>query len=65
MSSIASSSSALMKCATPLLLLWARAPPRSSIEMSSPVTVLMTSGPVIIMALAWSTMSVKSVRAGE
>jgi hypothetical protein len=54
-----------MKCATPLVLLWAAAPPRSSIEMSSPVTVLMTSGPVIIMALAWSTMSVKSVSAGE
>ncbi len=33
-------------------------------EMSSPVTVLMTSGPVIIIALAWSTMRLKSVSAG-
>ncbi len=32
---------------------------------SSPVTVLMTSGPVMNMWLVWSTITVKSVTAGE
>ena len=64
-SSSASSSSAAMKCATPDLVLWVRAPPRSSIVTSSPVTVLMTSGPVMNMCEVWSTMIVKSVSAGE
>ena len=64
-SSSASASSADMKCATPDFVLWVRAPPRSSIVTSSPVTVLMTSGPVMNMCEVWSTMIVKSVIAGE
>ena len=32
---------------------------------SSPVTVLITSGPVMNMCEVWSTISVKSVIAGE
>ena len=32
---------------------------------SSPVTVLMTSGPVMNMCEVWSTITVKSVMAGE
>ena len=54
-----------MKCATPDRLLCARAPPSSSISTSSPVTVLITSGPVMNMCDLPSTMSVKSVSAGE
>ena len=42
-----------------------RAPPRSSIDTSSPVTVLITSGPVMNMCELWSTITVKSVIAGE
>ena len=42
-----------------------RAPPSSSNSTSSPVTVLMTSGPVMNMCDVWSTMIVKSVMAGE
>ena len=42
-----------------------RAPPRSSNETSSPVTVLMTSGPVMNMCDVWSIITVKSVIAGE
>src|SRR5664280_1337441 len=63
-SSRQSSSSAAWKCATPDLVLWACAPPRSSISTSSPVTVLITSGPVMNMCEVWSTISVKSVIAG-
>ncbi|CAM5611252.1 hypothetical protein STENM223S_01653 [Streptomyces tendae] len=51
--------------ATPEVELWVRAPPSSSKPTSSPVTVLMTSGPVMNMWLVWSTMTVKSVIAGE
>jgi hypothetical protein len=32
---------------------------------SSPVTVLITSGPVMNIADVWSTITVKSVTAGE
>ena len=46
-------------------MLWVRAPPSSSIVTSSPVTVLMTSGPVMNMFEVPSTMIVKSVTAGE
>ncbi len=41
------------------------APPRSSAVTSSCVTVLITSGPVIIMLLVFFTMKMKSVIAGE
>ncbi len=51
--------------ALPDLVLWVRAPPSSSIETSSPVTVLITSGPVMNMLEVPSTMTVKSVTAGE
>ena len=49
----------------PERVLWVRAPPSSSKPTSSPVTVLMTSGPVMNMCEVWSTMTVKSVIAGE
>ena len=49
----------------PLRVLWVRAPPSSSIVTSSPVTVLMMSGPVMNMFDFSSTMIVKSVTAGE
>ncbi len=45
--------------------MWVRAPPSSSKVTSSPVTVLITSGPVMNMWLVPSTMRVKSVIAGE
>ncbi len=45
--------------------MWVRAPPRSSKATSSPVTVLMTSGPVMNMCEVPSTMTMKSVMAGE
>ena len=41
------------------------APPSSSKVTSSPVTVLITSGPVMNMWLVPSTIRVKSVIAGE
>ena len=48
-----------------LLVVSAWAPPRSSIETFSFVTALITSGPVTNMWLVPSTISVKSVMAGE
>ncbi len=45
--------------------MWAAAPPSSSKVTSSPVTVLITSGPVMNMWLVPSTIKVKSVIAGE
>ena len=45
--------------------MWVRAPPSSSNPTSSPVTVLITSGPVMNMKDVSSTMIVKSVSAGE
>ena len=53
------------KCATPLLEPCVIAPPRSSNDMSSPSTVLTTSGPVTNMVPAFSTIITKSVIAGE
>ena len=44
---------------------WVIAPPSSSIVTSSPVTVLITSGPVMNMCEVSFTMKVKSVIAGE
>src|SRR4029079_7746932 len=54
-----------MKCATPDLVACVIAPPSSSNVTSSPVTVFTTSGPVMNMYEVPSTMSVKSVIAGE
>ena len=51
--------------ATPLRLLWTRLPPRSPAVTSSPVTALMTSGPVMNIELVGRVMITKSVRAGE
>ena len=46
-------------------MLWAIAPPSDSKSTSSPVTVLMTSGPVMNMCEVSFTMKMKSVIAGE
>ena len=54
-----------MNEATPDLLACVMAPPSSSIVTSSPVTVLITSGPVMNMCEVSFTMKVKSVMAGE
>ena len=51
--------------ATPDLVLWVIAPPSSSKVGSSPVTVLITSGPVMNMCEVSLTMKMKSVIAGE
>ena len=60
-----SSSAAHVVRRRPSLELCVCAPPSSSMPTSSPVTVLMTSGPVMNMCEVWSTMTVKSVMAGE
>ena len=60
-----SCSFAVENCATPLRELCVMDPPRSSNDTSSPVTVLMTLGPVTNMWLVPSTMKMKSVMAGE
>jgi hypothetical protein len=59
------SSSSEAKWATPDFELWLIAPPSSSKPTSSPVTVLMTSGPVMNMCEVSFTMKMKSVIAGE
>ena len=51
--------------ATPLRLLCTTGPPRSSALTCSPVTALITSGPVMNMKLLRSVMITKSVSAGE
>ena len=65
MSSRQASSSSEAKCATPERELWVIAPPSSSKVGSSPVTVLITSGPVMNMCEVSRTMNTKSVSAGE
>ena len=65
MSSRQASSSSHAKWATPDFVLWAIAPPSDSKSTSSPVTVLITSGPVMNMWLVSLTMKMKSVIAGE
>ncbi len=65
MSSRHASSSSEAKWATPDLELWVIAPPSSSNSTSSPVTVLITSGPVMNMCEVSLTMKMKSVIAGE
>src|SRR3989442_3613080 len=64
MSRRAAFSSDAAKCATPLLEAWAVAPPSSSKETSSPVTALITSGPVMNMFEVPFAMTMKSVIAG-
>ena len=59
------SSSSQAKCATPDVELWLIAPPSSSKSTSSPVTVRMTSGPVMNMCDVSFTIEMKSVIAGE
>ena len=54
-----------MKCATPDFVACVAAPPSSSKLTSSPVTVFTTSGPVMNMYEVSSTISTKSVIAGE
>ena len=54
-----------MNDATPEMLACVMAPPSSSNVTSSPVTVLITSGPVMNMCDVSLTMNVKSVMAGE
>ena len=63
MSSAASSSSAT-KWILPEMAIWASAPPSSSAVTSSPVTDLMTWGPVMNI-WAFLVMMMKSVSAGE
>ena len=58
-------SSSAARWATPLRALWVMAPPKSSKVTSSPVTVLITSGPVMNMWLVRLHMMMKSVMAGE
>jgi hypothetical protein len=58
-------SSSATKLATPDLVACAIAPPRSSCDTSSPVTVFTTSGPVMYMFETPLTMKTKSVIAGE
>ena len=65
MSSRQASSSSEAKCATPDFELCDIAPPRDSKSTSSPVTVLITSGPVMNMCEVSLTMNTKSVIAGE
>ena len=59
-----SSSESEAKWHTPERVAWLCAPPSSSIVTSSPVTVLITSGPVMNMWLVSRTMKMKSVIAG-
>ena len=59
------SSSSAARWATPDFVLCAIAPPSDSKSTSSPVTVLMTSGPVMNMCEVSLTMKMKSVIAGE
>ena len=54
-----------MKWATPDFAACVTAPPSSSNVTSSPVTVFTTSGPVMNMYEVSSTISTKSVIAGE
>ena len=54
-----------MNCATPDFAACVAAPPSSSKLTSSPVTVFTTSGPVMNMYELPSTISTKSVIAGE
>ncbi len=53
-----------MKWPLPEMVLWAWAPPSSSSPTSSPITALITWGPVMYMLETLSTMKTKSVMAG-
>ena len=64
-SSIASAPLSDTKWVTPEIPAWVRAPPNSSNVTSSPVTALITSGPVMNRWLVPSTWNTKSVMAGE
>ena len=58
-------SSSATRWATPLRVACVSAPPSSSIDTSSPVTVFTTSGPVMNMCEVPRTIKMKSVIAGE
>ena len=58
-------SSSVTKCATPEPAAWVVAPPSVSTSTSSPVTVWMTSGPVMNMKLLPRVITTKSVSPGE
>lgn len=58
------SSSSYAKCATPEVSACTSAPPRPFWVISSPVTALTTSGPVMNICEVSRTMKTKSVRAG-
>ena len=60
----ASASSSAAKCATPLFSACVSAPPRASNVTDSPVTALMTPGPVMNMFDVPFAMMMKSVIAG-
>ena len=60
-----SSSFSAAKCATPLLVAWILAPPRTSCVTTSPVTAFTTLGPVRNMYDVSLIITVKSVKAGE
>ena len=59
-----SSSSATSRSPTPDLRQWTLAPPRSSIEISSPVTALVRCGPASAIAPWPKTIGTKSERPG-
>ena len=63
--SVPSSSFSTLKCATPDFPACTSAPPRSSVEISSPVTDFTTFGPVTNMYELSSVINTKSVNAGE
>ncbi len=62
---IAARSSGAEKWMFPETSAWTRAPPSASSEITSPVAARMTSGPAMNILALSSTMTMKSVRAGE
>ena len=58
-------SSRATRCTLPLTPACMAALPISSMEVSRPVTALMTSGPVMNMRALVSVMMMKSIKAGE
>ena len=59
-----SSSSFTSRSPTPLIRVWTRAPPSSSIVISSPVTALTRCGPASAIAPWPATIGTKSESAG-
>ena len=63
--STACASSFATRCTLPAIAACAPAPPSSSSLITSPVAALITSGPAMNMCAVRSTMTMKSVSAGE